>query len=804
MLTKVQAFVGSINCTKYESCFNTSIYFSDNNGFGCQGAQSCMDSKISANSLYCNGYSTCSGQKSTVHSTNDTNCFGGNSCFQNNITSKGQIGCAAYNTCSNSHVQLTSYLNPLWECTSTHSCCNSIFQSKTSFSDKYDVNTRLIYMYFNGVFGGYNTTIYNNENNVYIWTTGYYSLYGLTLYCTSLDSICVVNCYGNGCVGLTLICGDSVSVCQYKCQDKECQSYKHLIKIYNNSDNNHNTMRKIDSNPVYDEMAVLVNNILIHYNKNFSLFPDGRYSNIDLIESNDYCTLFYGDYLQVYDTTLIVNENEHICCLGALSCNNVTIKPDFNESGTIIYCAGVYSCNNAIFHNVDSVYSLGLEAFYGSIVDHFDGIVICSASYSCAYSYISNGSVVICMSLKACFKTTMTNVQTVIAMGSGSLCLCQLIDVERIMLLSSDALSDTIISNAEMTMNNLELYCQNDNSMCYEIENITGIQLYCYDKTNISINIDKIDFHGENISNLLYCSANSYSPSISPTVSPTKSQFTHDIDLIVSWLETSTVEIGIILAISTIIIVFLSIYFRRKKHSQTLKIYNQFNYQSTGMTLFNDMNNNENDSNCNDDDDDNNSNIMTYLKGFGHKASHLVIVQVIFEIYDVFVDISYLLELYHNNLLQYFVIFLSSCILTLVINSIILLYFLKNSFQYNKLFEQWFWNHSAIIISLMIFCLFTDVGMIISLFTSQIFGHLIFYAPLKFNDIKTMKSSLILSIFIEHLPQLIVQCLVFFNQSQSSWTTISITSLGVTCIDTFITCIKIVIWFVIMKQIKNG
>ena len=70
-----------------------------------------------------------------------------------------------------------------------------------------------------------------------------------------------------------------------------------------------------------------------------------------------------------------------------------------------------------------------------------------------------------------------------------------------------------------------------------------------------------------------------------------------------------------------------------------------------------------------------------------------------FEIYDVFIDISYLLELYHNNLSQYFVSFLSSCIFTLIVNSIILLYFLKNSFKYNKVFEEWFWNHSAIILS---------------------------------------------------------------------------------------------------------
>ena len=789
LLTNGQKSVELIDCTKYESCFNTTIHFNDT--LYCDGAQSCIDCNIDAGNLGCEGFGTCSGDKSTIYITNNTWCDGANSCSQGNITSDGQILCDGYNTCSNGNVQLTSYLNPLWQCPSTHSCSKSVFKSDTSYSHSYVMNTRFIRMYFYGVFNGYNTTIYNNGNDIYILSKGYYSLYGLTLYCTSIDSICIVSCYGNGCVGLTLICGDSVLTCQYKCNDKECESYTHLLPIYNDSDNNFNDNDNIKNpGPSYDEIATLVNDILTHYDKNFTLFPD---NNVDLIKSNEYCgnnSFVFGDYKQVS------NKNNHVCCLGAWTCQKIIIDANVHDSRPTVYCGGLVSCSQSIFSGINSVYSLGGISLYQSNVTDFGGIVVCSATISCWDSFISNGSVVVCMSAAACSHTTITNIQIVIAMGYNSLLSCQLTDVEKVMLLGTQVLSNTTISS--VTVGNFELYCQNDDKMCDEIGNITSTPLYCYDETSVSLNIDGIDFNAVNVSNLVRCSTYSYSPSMSPTIPPTESQLVHDIDSIVSWLETSTAIVGIILIASTIILIFLSIYFRKKKHSQTMKKYIGLNTDITDTILLKDVNNNDNLS----DDSHSSSTIMTYTEGFGHKASHLVIVQVTFEVFDVFIDVSYLLELYHNNLLMYFWTFLSSCIFILMIDSIILLNFLKTSFKYNKLFEQWFWNHSAIIISLMIFCLFTDVGMIISLFTSQIFGHLIFYAPLNLIDIKTMKTASILSIFIEHLPQLIVQCLAYFNQSESSWSAISITSLSVTCIDTFITCIKIIIWFVIMKQMK--
>ena len=76
------------------------------------------------------------------------------------------------------------------------------------------------------------------------------------------------------------------------------------------------------------------------------------------------------------------------------------------------------------------------------------------------------------MSFSACADTTITNVQTVISFGFNSLVSCQLIGVQRIISVDSQASIGTTISDIEI--DNFELYCQNDDSMCYEIANSTG------------------------------------------------------------------------------------------------------------------------------------------------------------------------------------------------------------------------------------------------------------------------------------------------------------------------------------------
>ena len=99
LLTNGQTSDDWQDCTKYESCFNTTI--SHNDVYSCFGAQSYVDCNIDANALTCNGFGTCSGHKSIIYTKNNTFCIGGNSYLQRSITSDGVIECYGYNTCSN-------------------------------------------------------------------------------------------------------------------------------------------------------------------------------------------------------------------------------------------------------------------------------------------------------------------------------------------------------------------------------------------------------------------------------------------------------------------------------------------------------------------------------------------------------------------------------------------------------------------------------------------------------------------------------------------------------------------------------
>ena len=810
-LTNAQYLHESTNCTQYQSCFNKTIQYEPNIDFSCEGAQSCNDSTIqtSTSRLICNGYGTCSGDTSQTYSGDSTYCEGSNSCLHGNISSDSAIVCNGYNSCSNSHIQLTSHTTPFWLCISTHSCSNSIFMCNQSYDELFNFNKRLIHIIIEGVFSGYSTSVYNNGNDMYLRGIGYYSLYGLTAYCTTYSSICIVDCYGNSCVGLTLVCDYSaVASCEVQCVDDQCNTYQNLWTII---DVNINGSSKQTS---YDEMAILVDSILIHYDKNFRLLPNDTV--IDLIDSNGYCkdsNFVFVDLKQTLDTPLVINstknENSNVCCLAGYSCwhLSVNVTAQTNWPGPTLYCAGASACGQSSFRNVDSVYVLGSAALYESSVTNFDGIVVCSAESSCWESIISNGSILVCMSAYSCSGITISNVQTVIAMGYYSLVDCQFIAVERIMLLALNS-GDIGLSTYSIDMDNFELYCQNGDSVCQAFHNDADNGLYCYNSSNVSINVGGIDLSATNVSNLVYCSHDSHAPSMSPTASPTESAFEREIGILLSWLEQCIVILCLVLGAVSIILVLLSIYCRKRKHSKTLDWY-QLSMLSP-MTDHHDANGNFKDDRDVDDDqlqdtldntNDVGSTLITYIQGYGHKASHLVIVQIAFEMYDIFTDVSYLIELYNNDLMQYFYAFLTSMITTLIVNSVLLVWFVKNSFQHKK-FQKWFFNNTGIIIFLMLFCLLTDMVMIVSLFTSQIFGHLIFYAPFDLLDIKSMKTASIISIFIEHLPQLTVPCVALITKSQSQWTVITMATLCVGGIDTFATVVKIVIWVVVMRQMK--
>ena len=356
---------------------------------------------------------------------------------------------------------------------------------------------------------------------------------------------------------------------------------------------------------------------------------------------------------------------------------------------------------------------------YAIDIKSFDGIIACLSGFGCMNSYFSNGKIMVCMGDIACGYLTITNIDTVIAMGAGALHGSKLIGVQRVLSLSTKAIYNTSIDISNTDKDNFEIYCQNDFTICEKFKKEND-GIYCYNTTDVYLSLDidintTLNLSATNLSNLVYCSLQSHAPTNHPTSPPTESQFSRDMTIILIWLQKYTVIIALVMVVLSIILVLLSIYCRRRRHEDTLSRYKSKILQ-WGLINGDDSDHYNDSSNHNDSiraiygdkindpiKNKNNSTVASYVRGFAKNASHLVILHIIFEMYDVFTDVSYLIELYHDQLYKYFYIFLTSMIMTIVINAGLLILFVKNSFK-NYKFEKWFWTNSGIIIFLMCFC----------------------------------------------------------------------------------------------------
>ena len=841
--SKVDFIYSDYNCSEYQSCFNKTIYSPSLHSMSCGGAESCTNCHINASSLDCNGELTCSNSK-LKNMGNWTFCNGYGSCLNSNITSNSLVTCWGQESCSHLDLEFSGNLAPSWMCPSFHSCSNSFSRSPSSYSKSNIQDTRTITIYLFGVFSMYNTTFYSNDNDLYILAAGYYGAYGLSVYC-GVNDMCTVECLGNGCVGLKIKCGGGL--CDIVCEDDICNTYmKNKNKYTHHQTVNttaETTLGGFDEDDImYDEMVDLINGIFSFYDENFTLTSvNSGDMNWIKRQNNVHCKdsvymfggideeFFNGGFIDfnIYaNATVAVNSN--ICCLGELSCYNTTvigpISNDDDDSDIIsvnnvnninnrpnLYCAGVDSCTFGNFSNLFNIYASSLGAFYGATVTNFDGMMICSGAGSCPWSSVSNGKVLACLAYFACDQTLITNVEIVIGLGAFALNRAIISNVTKLFILSPFAGSNASVENIT---DNFYMYCQNDGCAelwVYYLQN----NFYCYHTTDIALNLSGSSAAGNddnykyitatNVSNLKYCTIVSLSPTVRPTSAPTESQFQKELGIIVAWLQNGTVLIAIGTAGAALSLVLVSIVCHNKKHKKTM---NKYRLTTLSCNLnYNEDNNNgggdidEIGSFAMSDDGSDNGSVLSYASGFGKSSNHVVIFQMGFEIYDVFTDVAYLIELLSSEYFISFSIFLSSMGITLIINIGLLIFFVKNAFQ-NSRFQLWFFDHSGAIILLMFLCLLTDASMVVSLFTSQIFGNLVFYSPMSLRDIKTIKTAALLSIFIEHLPQLLVQCYVLLVESKQ-FTSIMIASLVVSGIDTLFITVKICIWFVVFREINK-
>ena len=183
-----------------------------------------------------------------------------------------------------------------------------------------------------------------------------------------------------------------------------------------------------------------------------------------------------------------------------------------------------------------------------------------------------------------------------------------------------------------------------------------------------------------------------------------------------------------------------------------------------------------------------------------NSGNHTVaVVAIAFEIFDLYTDIAYVYELISYGVSTLTVAFICSLVIALLLNSIIALYLIRSEMNNNSMFAAWFYSNFNTITAIIVLLLFTDIGLFITIFTSQLFGDTIFYCPLSIHGTNIIQRAAIFSVLFEHLPQFIVQICVY-SFELNTFTIISFAALTVNVIDMIFDCAKAFIWMTIKKN----
>ena len=769
-------------CNDFRSCSNNNNEtrnFDYDTSVNCFGASTCRSSKIQCDALVCYGDSSC--QKLELQARNQTFCDGYGSCMNGSLSTNSGIQCSTDSSCSNSNISFDINTNnnndynmnpiPSFGCSAFKSCNNITIWSESTYSSFYYSNIRRITGSNYGVFSGFNSSIYSNGNDVVLTLNGYYSGYGLTIHCTNKYDTCSIYCYGNACVGLTLDCGSDTQ-CTQSCKDSSCIEYD-----------------SFDNNDLQsDSMVYQINSEIGVFDTQYNILPTAAQSSyINIVESDSICTdekYTFADAFAVTPTNIILDSNASkttdICCLAGFSCfgKNIQNTNSYNYITLNVYCTGLASCNQLQLTNASNIYALGIYALWSGTVSNFNGIIMCNSVQACNHTTLTDGKLLACMAYQACANSTIKNVDIIIGIGYQALFNATIINATKVYLLSYQSGDQATITNS--TTNTI-IYCQNN--ACNDTSFGDSI-FYCNSNSNSNSDID-----------LKICTMTSQSPTLSPTMIPTESEMKKEFDQLTSLLNNTTLIIGTVLMVIGSILSLLSKICRGKKHHASME----------SFELLGTMDNNDNDNNGSYHYKARTrsrvATLVNYVSGFGQNASHLVLLKTTLEMYDVFTDLSYLIFLISNGYWVSFEIFVTSMILTIFMNACFVIHFIKHEFSHNIKFRQWFWqNSSGVIICILFFSILTDGSMTISSLTSQIFGHLVFYSPISMKSITTMNIASILSIFVEHIPQLFVQFYVIFVESADTFTQVVFASLLVSCVDICFIIVNIAIWFFVLRS----
>ena len=791
-------------CSGFDACNNQTI--TDNVIF-CESAKSC-DNSIFKNviEMNCGGDSTCTNSKniSVIYSGSPSNALV--SC----------VFCAAFNTCANSNIYAQQCLyfhgsnsgngsaisfatTPgVFATQGLYSFANGTIKSRDSSIEvntgpkKITTNTKSVVISASGSFDMYNGNIISNGNDLLIYLYGYYSGYGLTVDCSEQQDKCIIYCAGNSCVNLTLNCYYTSYVnsnpfyyqgeCYAECLDEDDELCQYSLDSSN-----------IDYNK-FDDIAFRINNLISNIsNNNYSIMPGDIYENskhVDYYSDTDsVCDLkmFNPSSHDGYSFTLIDGINDTFCFLGMSSFYRSTVSESSSsgadtqhvrDSSCNVYCNGYQSCITSTFgltSKTCDIYARGYDTMSGSSISYAN-MISCEAELACERTTISHSRLLLCLGDLSCTQNQISNTGIIIATGTLALEQSTITCNNSVIYLLGyqagkflEILFNPDSGNFGLDNLGCVIYCQNNG--CKGMN--TSSKLYCDEISDSSNSIRG----GTKI-----CSFFSQSPTMSPTDAPSTSPtdalsadgLKESLESLLLFLQHLSVTLAIVLISIAVVMIGVSYIMRKRK----LKA--EADYRDRGST------------------------ILEFVDKYGYATSDFVIGLICFEIYDLFTDIAYLIELksYQYNVM--FGIFISSMGVTIIFNTIIVIYFFKNEFlNINGEFKQWYDKRSGSVLLLTCLFVLTDVSGVTTAFTSQIFGLSLFYSPMSVEGVNMVQIVSLISIFVEHIPQLLTQFYVIFYESKY-FSAITMCALIVGCIDIIFGTIKAILRIVRWKHNTNG
>ena len=274
---------------------------------------------------------------------------------------------------------------------------------------------------------------------------------------------------------------------------------------------------------------------------------------------------------------------------------------------------------------------------------------------------------------------------------------------------------------------------------------------------------------------------------------------------ILKWLDYITYILASVLLVFTIMAISFSI--RLSKYRKQVSITNNYkNSNSNGNgndeLLIRTITIDDNDYNRGKESIASKSyhdEIVNYQTGFGTKVRHQTIALIALAIFDVYTDAAYCYTLIYNGYVGEFYGFLGCMIIAWVLNFLLVTMIWNNEFRTNRAFVNWFYRHNGIFMGWLRLLSFTDISLLSTVFTSKIFGNHLFQAPFTMKSIAKLKVSCIVSIFLENIPQFIIQIIVVVNSNEykdgeDSHSAVTLATLVVTAIDIILAIDSVVLW----------